>query len=561
MQSLLGRLIFSATDLSGFLACPHLTLLKRRTALGGPKPPQFDDPGIDVLQRRGVEHEQKFLAGLQEGGTRRIVDLTSFSSEPYGLARFERHTKATINAMRAGADVIYQGMLFEGDWLGYPDFLTKVSRPSDLGDWSYEVVDTKLAREAKAGALIQVLLYTELLEGIQGVAPDAVHLALGGPDAPYQSFRVKHYSAYFRSLRKRFLDWVVAAPAEMPQAVDPVAHCDICAWDYSCTKERREVDHLSFVAGISRQQRRALMAHGLDTLAALGGLDLASTRIDGIKPGSLSRIQLQAKIQLESRRQNKPLHELLKPAVADQGLAALPVPSEGDLFFDLEGDPYAFELGIEYLFGVADAKGEYIARWSLDQTKERETFQWFMDYVTERLKQFPDLHIYHYAAYEPSALKRLAGRYDTRIEELDQFLRGRVFVDLYRVVRQGLRASVESYSIKKMEPFYQFERQVDLRKASSALANFEAWLQMGGSADDGKALLTEIEGYNQDDCISTLKLRDWLERLRVQLAKETGADVPRPSASEAEAPAEQAEKLKEIHALMDRLMAGAPELE
>ena len=86
-----------------------------------------------------------------------------------------------------------------------------------------------------------------------------------------------------------------------------------------------------------------------------------------------------------------------------------------------------------------------------------------MDMVMERLERFPDLHIYHYAAYEPTALKRLAGRYDTRIDELDRLLRGKVFVDLYRVVRQGLRASVESYSIKKMEPFYAFERAVDLR--------------------------------------------------------------------------------------------------
>lgn len=560
MQSLQNRLVFSATDLSSFLACPHLTLLKRRTAFGGLKPPFFDDPGIDVLRRRGQEHEQKFLSGLQKDGSLRIVDLTNQFSGSKGPERFERHAKATLNAMRDGADVIYQGMLFDGDWLGFPDFLMKVSLPSALGNWSYEVVDTKLAREAKGGALIQVLLYADLLTAVQGVAPDSVHLELGGPEAPRHSFRVKHYGAYYRSLRRRFLEWVAAAPAEMPLAVDPVAHCDICDWDYSCTRERRDVDHLSFVAGISRQQRKALVERGIDTLEALGGLDPVATRIDGIKPGSLGRIHHQARLQLEGRRQDKAIHELLTPVVPDQGLAALPVPSEGDLFFDLEGDPYAFDVGLEYLFGVADTKGEYVARWSLDQATERETFEWFMDYVTERLKQYPDLHIYHYASYEPSAMKKLAGRYDTRIEELDRLLRGRVFVDLFRVVRQGLRASVESYSIKKMEQFYQFERQVDLRAASSALGNFEAWLQLGGTAEDGGPLLAEIEGYNKDDCISTLKLRDWLESLRIQLATETGGDVPRASLPEDVVPPEQAEKLREIHALMARLMAGVPEV-
>ena len=552
MQSLDGQLIFSATDLSNFLECPHLTLLTRRTALGGPRPKEFPDPGIEVLRQRGREHEQNFLATLRGDGAQ-ITDLSGLFNEAHGLARYQLHAEKTSAAMRAGSDVVYQGFLFNGSWLGYPDFLSKVERPSKLGAWSYEVVDTKLAREAKAGALLQVLLYADLLTAVQGVAPENVHLALGGPDAPLVSFRVKHYAAYFRSIRKRFLDWVAATPAELPKAVDPVPHCDICDWDYTCTKERREVDHLSFVAGISRQQRRALVASGIPTLEALGDLDLGRTpRLDGITPAALTRIHSQARIQLAGRRQGRPIYELLQPVVPDQGLAALPEPSAGDLFVDLEGDPYAFELGIEYLFGVVDVGGMYTGRWSLDRATERNTFEWFMDMVVDRLERFPNLHIYHYAAYEPTALKRLAGRYDTRIDELDRLLRGKVFVDLYRAVRQGLRASVESYSIKKMEPFYQFERQVDLRQANSALANFEAWLQLGGSGDGGSALLQAIEGYNKDDCLSTLKLRGWLETLR-------GPEVPRASAPSTEPPEELTEKLQEVRAVMGRLMAGVAE--
>ena len=129
-----------------------------------------------------------------------------------------------------------------------------------------------------------------------------------------------------------------------------------------------------------------------------------------------------------------------------------------------------------------------------------------MDLVTARLKQHPDFHIYHYAPYEPTVLKRLMGRHGVREEQVDDLLRRGVFVDLYRVVRQGLRASVESYSIKKMEPFYGFERDVDLRKASRALADFGAWLALEGDGDEDSVLLDEIEGYNRDDCVSTLRL-------------------------------------------------------
>jgi uncharacterized protein len=552
MQSLNGNLIYSATDLSNFLECPHLTLLTRRSALGGPRPREFPDPGIEVLRQRGREHEQAFLATLRDNGAQ-ITDLSSLFSEGQGLARYERHAEKTAEAMRAGSDVVYQGFLFNGSWLGYPDFLRKVDRPSNFGAWCYEIVDTKLAREAKAGALLQVLLYADLLATVQGVAPEFVHLALGGPGAPLVSFQVKHYAAYFRSIRKRFLEWVAAAPQELPKAVDPVDHCDICSWDLDCTQERRAADHLSFVAGISRQQRRALSERGITTLEALGDFDITTLeRFEEISPAALARIHHQARLQLVGRREKRDLYELLKPVVPDQGLAALPEPSPGDLFLDLEGDPYAFDLGIEYLFGVVDVEGAYTGRWSLDRVAERHTFEWFMDMVTERLQRFPNLHIYHYAAYEPTALKRLAGRYDSRIDELDRLLRGKVFVDLFRVVRQGLRASVESYSIKKMEAFYQFERQVDLRQANSALADFEAWLQLGGSRDGGGDLLQKIEGYNKDDCLSTLKVREWLETLR-------GPEVPRPTAPSPEPTEELTEKLQQVRALMGRLMEGVPE--
>jgi predicted RecB family nuclease len=559
MQKLDGKLIFSATDLSKFLGCSHLTLLNRRTAHGGPRPPYFDDPGLEVVRQRGTEHEQKYLASLTGEGGRTVADLSSrFGGDP-SRERYRSHVAASLDAMRSGVDVIYQGCLFDGIWLGYPDFLLKVDRPSELGGWSYEVADTKLAREAKAGALLQILLYADLLGAIQGVQPETVRLVLGGPGTPQENFRVGHYSAYYRSVRRRFLEWV-GTTHELPKAVDPVPHCDLCDWRSVCEAERREVDHLSFVAGISRQQRKSLAGAGVSTLEDLATLDSDHLpKLDEIKPGPLNRIHRQALIQLQGRRSGAPIHELLLPVVENEGLAALPPPSGGDLFFDLEGDPYVFENGIEYLFGLTDTEGRYSGRWSLTQDEERATFEWFMDLVVARRRTHPDLHIYHFAPYEPSALKRLAGRYQTRIDELDDLLRSQVFVDLYRVVRQGLRASVESYSIKKLEVFYGFVRQFDLKEAGRALANFEAWLQLGGGAAGAADLLGAIEGYNRDDCLSTLALRNWLEQLRVELEQKTGAGVPRPAPPKDEVPKEQAEKLKVVRELMAKLMEGVPE--
>jgi predicted RecB family nuclease len=557
MQRTATGLIHSATDLSNFLGCPHLTLLARRAALGGPKPPVYADPALDVLRQRGLQHEEAFLDACRAAGAR-VAEVPEPDRNQPPADYWAAYAAATAAAMRGGADVIYQGGLFDGAWAGRPDFLVRVERPSALGGWAYEVVDTKLAREAKGGALLQVLLYADLLAGVQGHLPEHVHIELGGPEPRRESFRVADYAAYFRAIRWRYLEFVEHAPPELPVAAEPVAHCGICDWSGVCAEERRAVDHLALVAGITAGQRRALTGQGVETLTGLATLPAPpATAVDGISREPLARIRAQAAIQLAGRRTGRHLHELLRPVVPAQGLAALPEPSPGDLFFDLEGDPFALRDGIEYLFGFVDRDGAYTGWWALDRASERAAFEGFIDFVMERLELHPGLHIYHYNHYETTALKRLMGRYGTRERELDRLLRGGVFVDLYRVVRQGLRASVESYSIKELEPFYGYERDVDLRDASRALAHFEAWLELGGQRDD--ALLERIRGYNRDDCLSTLRLCDWLEGLRGDLERATGAPVPRPEPGDGAPSEAMAERDAVVDALVARLTAGVPD--
>lgn len=565
MQVVGDRFVASATDLSGFLACSHLTTLDLRAAKGGPKPPKYPDPGREVLQKRGEEHEAEILARFREQGL--DIACLEVDREQGRDGRWDRYAAETLEQMRAGKDVIHQACLFDGQWLGLPDFLIKVDRPSDLGDWSYEVVDAKLARSAKVGAVLQICFYSDLLETVQGIAPERMHLALGsasqGADGEdgFEEFRVADFAAYYRSVKRRFLDSVGAAPDTYPE---PCEHCVICKWSPVCRRQWRDDDYLSLVAGISRKQRSALEATDVSTLAGLARLPLPpATRLESVSDPAFTKIREQARIQLEGREEDRHKYEILPHAEPKSGLLALPEPSAGDLFFDIEGDPHAFGDGLEYLLGYVDVDAAFTGLWALDPDTERQQFEAFIDMVVERLERWPDLHIYHYAAYEKTALKRLAAKYATREEEVDQLLRGEVLVDLYRVVRQGIRASVESYSIKKLEPLYGFDRGVELREASSALANFEAWLQLGGGTGADE-LLEQIAGYNEDDCVSTLKLRDWLEERRAELQEslrdrgELKGDLPRPEPPTHE-PNEKAEEVGErVRALVDELTDDVP---
>lgn len=565
-----------ATDLANFLACRHITTLDHEADAGEISRDFYDDPGIKLLKELGLRHEQAYLSLLQSQG--RTVITIPTENTPWSAA-FD----LTLQAMREGVDVIYQATFMDGDWGGRADFLMRVATASALGDWSYEAVETKLAHSTKARALIQLCLYSELIATIQGREPNCMHVVLGG-GAEAKQFAVQRYLAFFRKIK---LDFEAAISAKAETYPEPVEHCAICDWYRVCNDRWHNDDHLALVAYITRNQRDALIEREVNTIEKLAALSLPITpKIERIAPAPLLRIREQARVQIEGRDQGKPVYEFIlknetdeakrerrsgkgadtpKKAEALRGFAALPAPSPGDLFLDFEGDPFAFDQGLEYLIGTVtiadDGPPNYESVWSFDPKSEKQAFIQFIERVKQIRDSHPDMHIYHYAPYEPTAIKHLAGRHGVCADDVDELLRAEVFVDLFRVVRQGLRASVESYSIKKMEELYGFRRTVDLRDATSSLKAFETVLALGDKPEKVKEILNTIADYNRDDCLSTWQLRDWLEKLRSQLEGKLGQTLERPELKSG-LPGEDLEaELKEIAALKERLVAGLPEEE
>jgi uncharacterized protein len=597
VQLIDGRPVYAATDLVGFLACSHRFALERAALAGLVKKPIRDDPAIDTVAKRGHAHEQRYLADLKAAG-RRVVEIPSAADDdPRSRGeRLRAQAAATVDAMRDGADVIYQATFFDGTWLGFADFLLRVERgpdepPSAFGAWSYEVADTKLARSAKASAILQVCSYVEQLTREQRLEPKELHLVLGGSARETKSFPVSDFMAYYRTVKTGFMAGVAAGEPVYPVTAsypDPVEHCDVCNWAIDCKAQRKADDDLSRVAGITAKQRKALKSRGVRKRGELAVLDPATLtpRLDGVSGEALDRITRQASAQVRSDGSTPPVHELLDPEldddgglVPDRGFLVLPSPSDHDLFFDIEGDPFALDDGVEYLFGVLEPGRDDPKRpgqpmfheiWSREgdardgsvtRAGEKRAFEELVDLIIGRLDADPTMHVYHYAAYEKTALGKLAQRHATREEEVDRLLRGRVLVDLFRVVRQGVRVGVESYSIKRLEPLYGLVREEDLRNAGSSIVAFEAWLD-GGESENGEVgedILRSIAEYNRDDVLSNWKLRDWLELRRVELASQIGREIPRPPTDpEATDPEPLGEEQQKVAELVAALSDGVP---
>ncbi|HET9393084.1 MAG TPA: TM0106 family RecB-like putative nuclease [Candidatus Rubrimentiphilum sp.] len=518
MQTTDGRFVYSASDLNNYLECRHLTQLDRRVALKELTRPSEEDPMTALIARKGLEHERLYLERLLEldGG----VEVFEASGDNAIAALHEAEAR-TIRAMEQGVQHIYQATFFDGRFLGHADFLRRVPVPCARWAWSYEVIDTKLALHPKPYFLIQLCNYSEHLQRIQGTAPEFGYIILGSGEQA--RFRLNDYAAYYRHVKSSFLESMESGLDVYPTEC---AHCSICPWNAQCAKRRDDDDHLSLVAGMRSDQVAKFHASGITTLAGLAAGN--AQRPHKMTETTFERLQAQAQQQhlhRQSRRNGDGAKHFYRfRPLSDElgGFAKLPPPAKGDIFFDIEGDPlYRPDRGLEYLWGFyLPDEDEYRALWATDSSKEQTAFEQFVDFVVQRREQYPDAHVYHYASYEITALKHLMGRFGSREREVDDFLRKGVFIDLFPVVRQGLWISQPSYSIKRVEAFYGLERETQVKGGDESIVMFEAWL----TDRKDNAILEDIRAYNEDDCRSTYRLREWLLLLRDEL----NATLPEP---------------------------------
>jgi predicted RecB family nuclease len=542
VQFVNGKTVLSASDIVRHLGCEHLTALNL-LHLAEPQTPTAPDDQALLLARKGNDWERQYLAKLRADH----ADLTEID----GALDVPTAVAATLAAMQAGVSHIFQAALTAPGFYGRADFLRRVPGASALGDFHYEVLDTKLARKPKASHVIQLCFYSWLLEEAQGLAPRHMHIVHG--DGSLSTHRYAAYSRYFHRLRQR-----TVLAVEQPRGdtyPDPCEQCETCRWQARCDEQRRVDDHLWQVAGITRTQIRRLQDAGIRTMHGLAAVP-PTAHVPKMAPDTLTRSRTQAAMQCRGLEAGSPCFDL-KPDEPDRGFRRLPRPSEGDLYFDMEGDPLHEDNGLEYLFGVSwreDGAVRFRAFWAHDRAAEKAAFEAFMDWVAERLVRWPELHIYHYAAYENTALKKLASLHATREEAVDELLRQRRLVDLYRVVTESLVASTDSYSIKKIESFYRNQaRSGEVTNAGASVVWYERWRET-----QDPQLLADIERYNRDDCESTAELHAWLCKIRPPtlawrtIGRDSPQDTPAP-----EEPRPLDDAAREREAVKARLLAAA----
>ncbi|HEY2817100.1 MAG TPA: TM0106 family RecB-like putative nuclease [Casimicrobiaceae bacterium] len=496
MLSHSGRIFLSPSDLNDYVECEHRTTLARQVALGEGERPHVADDGAKLLADKGTLHELDFLARMHDEG-RNVVEISMDERWDFDAA-----AARTVEAMRAGADVISQATFVDDQWRGRADFLLRAPQNSKLGPWSYEPLDAKLARVEKPTYVLQLCFYSDGIAAVQGMRPEQMHVFLGVGEK--RSLRYDDFAAYYRRVRSRFESAVASTRTTEPY---PVEHCAVCDFHGVCRDRWRAEDSLVLVAGARRTYVTPLRDAGLPTLKALAQ-SRPATPVPHLAAHAFETLRDQAALQLDRRTSGRLDWHRIEAEVG-HGFELLPRPSAGDVIFDIEGDPFWEPArGLHFLFGMLlrdSADWEYRPIWAHDRPGERRMFEEFVDLVHARFAADPAMHVYHYGTYENAALKQLMGTYATRENAVDELLRRGVFVNLHTVVRQGLRAGVESYSLKEVEALVPYIRLADVRSGMDAVLAYEQWM-----SKRHEALLDSIADYNEDDCRATLALRDWL---------------------------------------------------
>ncbi|MCU1408860.1 MAG: helicase [Microbacteriaceae bacterium] len=541
-----GDVVTSASDLTAASKCEFAFLRKLDAKLGRIEAvADKADAMLERTSRLGDEHEVRVLEAYRRQFGSGVVEI----DRPERMARDDLEGVAadTVRAFTGGTDVVFQATFFDSgfgagsvSFIGFADFI--VHQP----DGSWLVQDTKLARHARVTALLQLAAYAEQLERV-GVRPtNTVELLLG--DGSVSEHRLSDIRPVYRKRRERLLqiigERVSAGPG--PDAA-PVAWGDprytVCGRCDTCEAEVQAHRDLLLVAGMRVTQRARLAAVGIRTIDELAASSDLLTEIDGIADSTLQGLRTQARLQVTATEGQPPPVEVYNPAA----LAVLPEPNPGDIFFDFEGDPLYTEgaavgsvqqWGLDYLFGLIEPDGTFRAFWAHTWAEEKQALRDFLDYLGARRARYPNMHVYHYASYERTHLLSIAARHGLGEDEVDQLLRANALVDLYPLVRKTMRVGSRSYSIKKLEPLYMGDelRVGEVTNAADSITEYATAMELraNGGVDEAQRMLDSIADYNRYDCVSTLRLRDWLLARAAERGIRTGGPLPESELDELE---------------------------
>lgn len=479
-----------------FLINKHMKDTNDRYATQDP-----EDPFLKIIASKGEDHEKEILKDLQNQDLSIVI-----------IEKSDRSTMVndTLEAMKKGFDIIYQGSVSNDHFYGRADFLVKVLTPSNLGDFSYQVWDAKLSKSIKSEHILQLCCYAEMISDITGNRPEKGYVVTG--NKLKEEILFDHYFSFYDAVKNEFLKIKKNKTSQTP---NPGEYTNWGVYTEHAQSVLREIDHLYQIADIRFSQIQKFHDVGINTVSDL--LQKDAKKPNKMEQQTFDRVKKQAKLQKTSLESGKIHYEVLENEDYGTGLFTLPEKSKNDIYFDLESNPLNQEFVLHYLWGFAheDREGGFDCWWAHDEEEMKKAFSSFIDWVYDRWLKDKTMHIYHYGPFETSTIKSLMGEFGIKETKVDNLLRNGVFVDLYRVIKQSLCIGAEGYGLKKLEPLFRNTRINEVQSGQDSTVQYEAWtVKQDGKDHESSPILKEIWDYNKEDCESLIILATWLRNIQ-----------------------------------------------
>jgi uncharacterized protein len=453
---------------------------------------------------KGIQFENDYFKELQKKYSK-VIDLKRKDKN----TTQEDIAKKTIQYMKEGYEIIRGGYLIDEKWKGEFDFLEiNKKKKSKLGNYSYEILDTKNTKNINPDHIFQVVIYDILLEKLQGVNSQEFHIIL--KKMKKETVELENVSEFVLMQKKKY-EYFVENEIDTAKP-EKCSFCKTCPWQETCEDIWKKNDSLDLIWGMRKNTRKKFQKLGIDTVLKLSQQD-ADKVFEDITIETSKKFITFAKLMKKEEKSGKPEY-LLIPDDPDlmRGLRRLPQPSKRDLYFDIESvQDHVVDEKLEYLFGIyyeEDGQQRYKLFWAHNKEEEKNNLIKLFDFIDANFEKYPDSFIYHYANYEIEALERLTQDHNEKENKLVHLLNKNKFVDLFSIAIQTLYTT-SGYSIKDLEKYYNFKRKSDIRKGDVSEDYYIKWLNT-----KEQKYLDEIGEYNKEDCRSTSELHKWFLEIR-----------------------------------------------
>lgn len=481
------KIIFTPSLFFKYATCPHWIWHDL-----------FSDPSkkgevpalTEKLIEQGVLHEQDYVKDLKFIKVEEIDPVQAFAH--------------TVKLMKSGVDLIYQGEIqCEVDgvlYRGRPDLLEKrIGTSSNFGNYYYVPIDIKSSKEIKKEQWMQLMLYSKILEELQGLFSGEPEIINKEHERIIFKIEEKHREKTFSKI-----DEILKVIKGNKPPLKLSSNCKSSPWFDQCVLEAEQVNDIALIYKLDVRAHEVLREEGINTVKDVAKMDINKLpKVPYASPETLLRVKLQAQSLVDGD-----LKWMQKPDLPTAPL---------NIYFDIEGDPL---LGVQYLWGfwvVGDPEGKYAQVGTVRKYEDGKYFIYFLaeqpEDESEMWKKFlqwleklpkKDLAVFHFHIYEVTQCNLLEKMYGGS-DALHDFMTH--FVDLSAVVQSCVIFPLYFYSVKDIakSKFLNFKWRHAKAGGAQSIFWYEDWLEKGE-----RDILNDIINYNEDDVIATEYLHKWL---------------------------------------------------